>query len=323
MRIGVWIDDADRPLQKVRGQLLAAAEAGFGAVWLSERGTWDPLTVLAAAGPPAAGVLVGTSIIRSYPRHPLALAAQALTAQAATDNRLVLGLGPSHAPIIEGQYGYSYSKPLTNLREYLSVLLPALRGEQVSCRGEAWSATGTVDIPGVEPPPVFLAALGPRMLRLTGELADGTMTTWTGPRSIDQYVLPALAEAAGAVGRPVPAVIAGACLSLTHEPDGVRRWVHEQFGAATGLPAYRAAFEREGVTGPADLVLAGDEATLEREISRFADAGALELQIIACGTPSEQERTIEFAATLAAAHESGPGARPWPDRAPAGHHVPA
>ncbi|WP_261553591.1 TIGR03564 family F420-dependent LLM class oxidoreductase [Frankia tisae] len=299
MRVGLWLDDEDRPLEEIRKRAAAAGEAGFATVWLSERGGWDPLTLLAALGPQPSGVLVGTSIVRSHPRHPLALAAQALTVQAATGSQLVLGVGPGHGPVVEGQYGYSAVGPVANLREYLQVLLPLLRGEEVSYQGRAWHAAGAVGVPNADPPPVFLSALGPHMLRLTGELADGTLTNWMGPRSIAEYVLPTLAQAAAAADRPVPTVVAGVCLSLTRHPDEVRSWVHDRFGAASGLPSYRAVFDREGITGPADTVLAGDETTLEREISRFAAAGVTELQVVPCGSAAEQDRTIEFAATLA------------------------
>ncbi|KPM55058.1 hypothetical protein ACG83_17130 [Frankia sp. R43] len=303
MRIGLWLDDDQLSVGEITQRAHEASKAGFSSVWLSERGGWDPLTLLTAIGPLPAGTPVGTSIVRTYPRHPLALAAQALTAQAATGNGLLLGLGPGPQPILEGQYGYGTAKPVENLREYLSILFPLLRGEQVAHDGPAWHAAGALTVaadPALPAPPVYLSALGPRMLALTGEVADGTLTTWTGPRSITDYVLPALTRAAEAAGRErVPAVIAGVCVGLTNDVDGLRGWVHEQFGAAIGLPSYRAAFEREGVAGPADTVLAGDETTLEREIDRFAAAGTTELQIIPCGTPAEKERTVTFAAELA------------------------
>ncbi|MCK9902811.1 hypothetical protein CC117_00045 [Parafrankia colletiae] len=305
MRIGLWIDDDQQSVDELRRRLHTAAEAGFGALWLSERGGWDPLTLLAAAGPVPSGVPVGTSIVRTYPRHPLALAAQVLTAQAATGNRLVLGLGPGPQPIIAGQYGYDPARPVENLREYLGVLLPLLRGEQVAHEGPAWHAAGAIAVSGVPAPPVYLSALGPRMLQLTGEVADGTLTTWTGPRTVTEHVLPRLSRAAAEAGRPVPAVTAGVCIGLTKDVDSLRTWVHEAFGAAVGLPSYRAAFDREGVAGPADMVLAGDETTLEREINRFAAAGVAELQIIPCGTADEQDRTIAFAAELSTRPASG------------------
>lgn len=307
MRIGLWLDDDHRPVGEITQRAQAAGEDGFASVWLSERGGWDPLTLLAASGT-SAGPLLGTSIVRTYPRHPLALAAQVLTTQAATGNRLLLGLGPGPQPIVEGQYGYDPTRPVENLREYLAILLPLLHGKPVEHTGSAWRAAGALTLPTVPPPPVYLSALGPRMLALTGEVADGTLTTWTGPRAITEHVLPRLARAADAAGRPVPAVIAGVCVGLTDDPDAMRGWVHEQFGAATGLPSYRAAFDREGVQGPADMVLAGDEVALERELGRFATAGATELQVIPCGTPAERERTVAFAAALAARSTPSPRA---------------
>jgi F420-dependent oxidoreductase-like protein len=299
MRIGLWVDDEGRTVEEVGREIRAVAEAGADTVWLSERGTWDPLTLLAAVGPLPRGAAVGTSIVRSYPRHPLALAAQARTAQAATGGRLVLGVGPSHAALIEGVYGYDPSRPVENLREYVSLLRPLLRGEEVARQGRWWSATGRVSVPAGDTPTLALSALGPRMLRLTAELADATLTTWMGPRTLHGYVLPTLTDAAATFGRPVPEILAGVCVSLTDDPDRVRGRVHELFGAATGLPSYQAVFEREGVRGPADTVVAGDESALEREFGRFADAGVAELQIIACGDPAEQARTHAFAAALA------------------------
>jgi F420-dependent oxidoreductase-like protein len=310
VRIGLWLDDANRTLDEVERGLRAAADAGFDTVWLGERGDWDPLTLLAAAGGPgpatgtsrsdeADGTTFGTSIVRTYPRHPLALAAQALTAAAATGNRLVLGIGPGPGPVVEGMYGYPYATPVANLREYLSVLLPALHGQNVSHRGEHWIANGSVTIAGAVAPPVLLSALGPRMLAVAGELADGTIITWAGPDCVDSYIVPTLSAAAAAAGRPTPGVVAGVCLCLTGDPDGARHWVDTMFGAARNLPSYRAMFDRQGVDGPGDLTVAGDEATLEREIRRFADAGVTDLQVVPVGPVEEQARTVAFAASLA------------------------
>ena len=334
MRIGLFVDDAGATLDQISRQVQAAGQAGFATVWTGERGLWDPLTLFAALGGRSPGSqgpgnratgeqapreqapgeqlsegqavggqqdgpALGTAVVRTHPRHPLALAAQALTTQAATGNRLLLGIGPSHAPIVEGQYGSSYASPVANLREYLSVLRPLLRGEEVDFRGRFWTAAGSVSVPGAKPPPVFLAALGPRMLQLAGELADGTVTTWAGPRSVEGYFLPALARAAEAAGRPTPAVIAGVCVCVTDDPDGARRWIDDRYGMARNLPAYRAVFDREGADGPGDVLVAGDEEAVGRELRRFADAGVTEVQVIACGSEAEQARTVAFAAELA------------------------
>ncbi|MBL7495103.1 TIGR03564 family F420-dependent LLM class oxidoreductase [Frankia sp. CNm7] len=301
MRIGLWLDDGDRTAQELARDAAHAAEAGFHSLWLSERDGWDPLTLLAAVGQAAPDLPVGTSIIRSYPRHPVALAAQALTVQALTGNRLLLGVGPGPAPIIETRYGHPFTEPVANLREYLRVLTPALRGEPVSYRGRHWAAEGAVTVPGAKEPPVLLSALGPAMLRLAGEAADGTMTTWAGPGLVESYFVPALARAAASAGRPAPTVVAGVCVCVTTDPDGARRWIDDAFGAARGLPSYRALFDRQGLDGPADTAIVGDTREVERRLRQFADAGAAEVQVIACGTAADRARTIDALGAVARA----------------------
>ncbi|GLW05160.1 LLM class F420-dependent oxidoreductase [Microtetraspora sp. NBRC 13810] len=301
MRIGVWFDDSGMTVDEICRRAGEAAKAGYDVVWRGETGSWDPLTMLAVMGREVPGVGLGTAVVRSYPRHPLALAAQALTVQAAVGNRLRLGLGPGHAAIIEGQYGLPFTGAVDGFREYLEALLPLLRGEEVAYRGRSWTAVGEVGVVGARPPAVLVSALGPRMLRLAGELSDGTVTTWLGPAGIADYVAPALAEAARAAGRPAPEVIAGVCVAVTGDPDGARSWVNERYGRAGDLPSYRAVMDREGARTPGDTIIAGDEAAVERELRRFADAGAAEVQVIPVGTPEEQERVFTLAPQLVAA----------------------
>lgn len=294
MRIGLWIDDTGLSLDQLGERLRTAAQGGFATVWLGERLGWDPLTVYAAAGPGVPGIGLGTSIVRSYPRHPLALAAQALSVQAAVGGRLVLGIGPGPAPVVEGQYGYPFAAPVRNLREYLSILRPALRGEKVAHRGEFWTAAGQVDIPGAAPPRVLISALGPAMLGLAGELADGAVLTWMGPPLISEYVRPALARAADAAGRSVPAVVAGVCVCVTGDEAAGRRWIEDHYGMAASLDSYRAVLDRQGLTHVSETAVVGDEASVARQLSRFADAGVAELQVAATGSAEDQSRTIEF-----------------------------
>jgi F420-dependent oxidoreductase-like protein len=294
VRVGLWIEgQLGATIEEVVRQVDAAGDAGYARAWVGEVGSWDPLTLLAAVGRHAPGIEVGTAIVRTYPRHPLALAAQALTVQAATGNRLTLGVGSSHAPVITQEYGLSFAAPARNMREYLSVLTPLLRGESVDYRGESWTAVGRIGTAGAQAPQVLVSALGPVMLQVTGELADGTITAWAGPKTIGDVVRPALDAAAAAAGRPDPVVVAQVCVCVTGDPDRARRWVDERFGRAADLPSYRAVLEREGLPGPGATVLAGDEATVERGLGRFADAGASEVQVVPVGTAEAKGRTIE------------------------------
>lgn len=299
MRIGLWPEITGGTIDEARSAVRSASTAGFDTVWLGEVGGWDPLTVIAGLAAEAPGVGWGTSVVRTYPRHPLALAAQALTTQALTGGRLLLGVGPSHAVLVEGSYGYAFDSPAGNVREYLEALRPLLRGEAVDVRGRFWTVRGAVDASEVAPPPILLAALGPVMLRIAGELADGNIVAWAGPRTVGDVVLPAMAAAAEAVGRRTPEVVAGVCVCVTSDPDGARRWVDERYGASWELPSYRRVFEAEGVTSVGGAIVAGDEAEVEKALRRYADAGTAELQAIPVGSGAEKARTVGFLAEQA------------------------
>ncbi|GAB1821499.1 TIGR03564 family F420-dependent LLM class oxidoreductase [Herbidospora sp. RD11066] len=274
-----------------------AAASGFSRFWLGEHGGWDPLTVFAALGDRAPGIDLGTSVVGTYPRHPLALAAQALTTQAATGGRLTLGVGPSHAPVVASRYGLTWQSPLRHTRETLEVLAPVLHGEEVEVHGTSITAAGGVTAPGVTPPPLLLAANGPRMLALAGEHADGALTMWTTPRFLGETVVPTVTTAAA--GRAAPRIAVGLLASVTSDVEGARHRVNTDFRQAATLPTFRALLDRQGSTGPDDTLVAGNEAHVEMTAARFADAGATELIIFPVGRPEDRDRTIALFADLA------------------------
>jgi len=191
MRIGVSVPDPSGtdpqgrpPLVQVRDELRRAADDGFTSAWLNNIFGLDALTALAVAGSQVPGIELGTAVVPTYPRHPAALAQQALTVAAATDGRLTLGVGTSHEIVIRHMFGYDFSKPVEHTREYLSILRPLLHGEPAKVAGNQLSADITLTTPGPTPVPLLLAALGPRMLRLAAELADGTVLWMTGPATV-------------------------------------------------------------------------------------------------------------------------------------------
>ncbi len=298
MKIGAYVNGEGLGLDAIIGTVRAAADAGLDSVFFSQITSWDALTVAALAGERVPGIELGTAVVQTYPRHPLALAGQALTAQAATGDRLTLGIGPSHKPIIEGRFGHSFDRPARHTREYLAALRPLLRGEDVEYRGETLTVTGRVDVPGAAPPPVLISALGPVMLRLAGAVADGTVTVWTGPETVADHIVPTIGRAASAAGRPAPRVVASVIMSVTTDPERVTRQVAEAAGAASDLPSYRALLDRQGKSGVHETVVAGDEAVVERAVRRYAEAGATELLVSPLGTERERTRTFELAGSL-------------------------
>ncbi|NJP28004.1 TIGR03564 family F420-dependent LLM class oxidoreductase [Microbispora sp. SCL1-1] len=298
MRLGVLAGGNGLGLDELIGQVREAAGAGLDSAYFSQVLSWDAVTLAALAAREVPGIAVGTAVTQTYPRHPLALAGQALTAQAASGNRFTLGIGPSHGPLIETHFGLSYDRPARHVREYLSALVPLLRGEQVDYHGETLTAAGRVMVPGAEPPPVLLAALGPVMLRMAGELADGAVTVWTGPETIARHVTPAVTRAAAAAGRPRPRVVAGVIMSVTADPEGVRRRVAESLGPAGNLPSYRAMLDRQGKSGVEETIVAGDEPAVEQAVRAYAEAGVTELVVSLFGDPHERARTLGLLGAL-------------------------
>ncbi|MFL6126598.1 TIGR03564 family F420-dependent LLM class oxidoreductase [Actinophytocola sp.] len=265
--------------------LRSAADPRFDSAWTNwQPGGWDPLTVLTAL--PEGPRELGTAVVPTYPSHPVALATEALTVQALTGGRLTLGIGPSHELVITGWWGIPYTRPASHTREYLEVLRPLLRGEHVRHSGEFFTVDHRLAV-SAPPPPVLVAALGPRMLGIARDLADGTIVTWVRPGTVADYVVPRIGT-----GRVVVLVMA----AVTSDPDGMRASVAARYGAAAELPAYRAMLDRGSLAGPADTVIAGDEDTVRREVERFRDAGVTDLIVMPVGTPAERVRLLDVVA---------------------------
>lgn len=295
MRIGLWIDEEGQTIDEIGAAAKAAEDAGIDRVWFSQRLGWDALTLIAGVAPYTSTIGYAVGVVPVYPRHPLALAAQALSVQVLTGNRLTLGVGASHPHMVEGMLGLPMDRPAAYVREYVEALGPLLAGEPTDYVGERLTARGQVDIAGAETPELILAALGPRMLKTAGELTAGTTTSWAGPEVIENFIRPTIDRAATAAGRPEPQVIAGVCVAVTDDPDATRQWIHDQFGAAGDMPAYRAVLDRGGKAGPEDTAVLGDEETVTKELQRFADAGTTEFLVCPVGTDAERARTIQFA----------------------------
>ncbi|QWF82065.1 TIGR03564 family F420-dependent LLM class oxidoreductase [Amycolatopsis sp. CA-230715] len=275
MRIGINITPSTDGIEG-----LTEAARGFDSAWTNQQpGGWDPLALLASVegGPPE----LGTAVVPTFPRHPVALATEALTAQVLTGGRLTLGVGPSHAWYMTDQLGLPYSAPAKHTREYLEVLRPLLRGEHVRHSGRFFTVDTRLAIKA-DPPPVLISALGPRMLEVARDLADGTIAVWVRPELVAEHLVPSLGDGARIVVAPL--------VAITDDPDGVRAAVAKNFATVGEMPAYRAVLDRAGLAGPADTVVAGTEAEVVRELRRFRDAGVTDLVVSGLGSPVERAR---------------------------------
>ena len=274
MRLGTMIqpnksvDDAIAEVRDLR-------ERGFDSAWSSQIFGLDALTALAVMGHEVPDIELGTAVVPTYPRHPAMLAGQALTVQSAIGNRLALGIGLSHQIVIEGMFGYSFDKPARHMKEYLSILVPLLKGENVSYDGETlhFRGMGPITIPGAQPPALLLAALAPRMLELAGSHADGTITWMTGAATLADHIVPSITKAADVAGRSAPRIVVGLPVCVTDDVDAGRADAAQVFAMYGFLPSYRAMLDKEGAEGPADVAIIGDEGTVAKELQRLADAG--------------------------------------------------
>jgi 5,10-methylenetetrahydromethanopterin reductase len=298
VNIGI-VDTESRLPADATTTALAVDQLGVHTYWIA--GGWrDPLTLLALAGQHARRVELGTSIVSIYGVHPTTLAEHALTTNAAVDGRLVLGLGVSHRHMVEGRFGGSFDRPIGQLRESLIVLRSLFETGAVDFNGQLVSAHTELRITGAPAPRILVAALSDQSLRVTGRLADGTLTTFIGPEALEKHTVPTITAAAEAAGRPRPEVVASMPICLTSDTDGARQVAAELYSVyTTRYTAYRATFERQGVTGPGDLAVIGDEDDAAQQLQRFADAGATAFSANPFGTPDEIARTRSFLATFA------------------------
>lgn len=289
--------DATGLLAGLVARIQAAEQDGFSTVWLAHIVGLDALTALAVAGSCTSRISLGTAVVPVQPRHVLALAQQALTTHAATTSRLRLGIGMSHRVVVERSWGMEFDHPLGRMTEYLDALLPLLRGDSVSQSGRWVTAHAKLELASPQPPPVYLAALGPRLLRLAGERTNGTVTWMAGPRTIAEHIRPAI-DAGSAPDAPAPRVVAALPVMVTDDPDRARQLAAESYSIYGRLPSYQAMLERERVLSPADVSIIGDEAHVAMELVRLFDAGADEFAGSLFGSAEDRARTRALLASL-------------------------
>ena len=292
MDIGIFGGDtAGRTIDDVIADARAAEADGFSMYALPQIFALDAMGVLAVIGREVPRISLGTAVVPTYGRHPLTMAQQALTVQAASGNRFVLGIGLSHQLVIEGMFGLSFEKPVRHMREYLAVLMALLHDGKVSFKGETISTEASVGAQARVAPPVLVAALGEQMLKLAGTVTDGTITWMTGPATLASHTVPVIAAAAQKAGRPAPRIVTSLPVCVTADVDAARQRAARDFQVYGFLPSYRAMLDREGAEGPADVAIVGDEATVEKQVRALADAGVTEYVASIFGNRDERTQT--------------------------------
>lgn len=280
------------------------AEAGFRRAWVPQLLGLEALTAIAVAGREVPDIELGTAVVPTYPRHPFVLAGEALTTSAALGggNRLHLGIGLSHQVVIEGILGMKFEKPAQHMREYLSALRPALAGEPVDVQGETLRAAtlmGPIKVDDAGPVPVLVAALGPAMLRVAGELADGTLTWMAAPKVIGDRMAPTITAAAESAGRPRPRIGVGLPVAVTDDVDAALQRATAAYAIYDTLPSYKRLLDEAGLDGPAGAAIVGDEAEVTKRIMALADVGATEFIASPFGSRAVRQETLRVLGSLA------------------------
>jgi F420-dependent oxidoreductase-like protein len=281
----------------------AAHDAGVSQLWLGQQFDYDAIGLAALIGTTVPDVAVGTSVVPINPRHPLIVAAAAQTAQAATHGRFSLGLGLGVPFIEQLVFGISVTNTVQRLRDYLTVLRAIRDDRTVNFHGSQLTAVEPSVLPvamaGATAFPPYVAAMGPRVLEVTGELADGTLPANAGPRTIEGFIAPTISQAAADAGRPPPRIIAMLSVAVTDDVEAARAAAATSLALYDSIPSYQKVFAREGVSSALDLAVIGTAEAVTRRLKSYIDAGATDLALLPLQTePADLLRLYEVAAAF-------------------------
>jgi F420-dependent oxidoreductase-like protein len=301
VRIGLMIGPergcSREKVDKLVADARAAEVAGFTTVWVPQiPNDFDALTAVAFMGRATSRVELGTAVVPLQSRHPVAMAQQALSTQAACDGRLTLGVGPSHHWIVEDMLGLPYERPARLTRDYVEVLDAAFAGPgPIDVENETYRVHNPLDITDLPPTPILLAALAPVMLRVAGEHASGTILWMADERAISEHIVPRITKAADEAGRPSPRVVAGVPVTLCPENavDAARERANRVLGHAEYSPNYERLLEHGDATDVGDLLAAGDETAVMKRLRSFRDAGATDLSFRVLPLGPDRDARIE------------------------------
>ncbi|MET0474901.1 MAG: TIGR03564 family F420-dependent LLM class oxidoreductase [Mycobacterium sp.] len=293
---------ASNAVDDVISQSRRAFEIGVRHVWFSQQVSHDAISMAGLVGAAVPGLGVGTFVVPINPRHPLIVSTLAQTAQAAAHGNFSLGLGLGAKALEAQMFGTTWSNPVGRLREHLQTLRSIFdtgaidfHGTELSASVEDWP----VALAGGTPIPLYVAAMGPKALRVTGEMADGTLPYLAGPRTLEEFIVPTISDAAAAVGRPAPRVLAAVPVVVSDDADAARALATEELAFYETIPSYAAVIAREKAGRAVDLAAIGSADAVRNTLQRYLDAGATDLVLAPMrSNPADPERLWEVAASI-------------------------
>ncbi len=301
-RIGLVVSGSDT--KAAVAAIVAAEAAGVQQIWMTQ-GTPSPdtLTTFAAAAVQTQHVIMGTAIVPTYPRHPLALAQQVLALHDLAPNRLRLGVGPSHRPIIEGVYGLAMPTPMEHLSEYVGILRTLLWDGKIEHTGRFYTIKSS--FPRTPKTPLLVSALREGAYYVAGEVSDGAIS-WVSPVPyLLNRALPALRAGATRHARSVPPLIAHIPVALSEDRLAVLAAARKQIGRYGRLPFYASMFAEAGFPVAEDgtmadelidsLVVSGNDADVTARLTELLHNGLDELLVMSISVTNPAEEQIRLA----------------------------
>lgn len=284
---------------------------GYESLWVTHGGGRDSFLVLSAYAQATRTIGLGNGVVPIYPRHPVALAQEALTLADLSGGRFRLGIGVSHRPMMEGAFGLDMGKPLEVMREYVAVLRQALSG-QVEHAGPRYRVSWKSALAKLPAPPsIYLAGLSQRMLELAGEIADGAILWLCPPDYIQKVALPALALGRQRAGKSLDGfeIVAAVPVALIDDVKATTALFKEELVRYLLLPFYRAMLVVSGF---------GEElAAFDRDKARASSPGRAVPDRLASALGGIGDRTAvrDYVATYRRAGVTLPAIRPiaFPD----------
>jgi F420-dependent oxidoreductase-like protein len=281
MRMGLFIGGIGSAgsLQSQITQILEAEKDGFHSLWAAHIMDVDIMSMMCVAAAKTSRIEMGTAVTPSFLRHPIAMTQQALTVQSIAGGRFTLGVGVSHKPVVENRLGLEFHRPAQHMKEYIDIVRTLSRDGTVDYNGQIFRANTQFTIAERSHIPILLAALGPRMLKIAGEAAEGTITWMTGVQTLRTHIIPTINRAAEEIGRDKPRVVAAVPVAVTEDRSAAFKQANVYFGRYGQLPSYRAMLDREGVESPAEMALLGNEEAVEEKLRDYAEAGVTDLAV--------------------------------------------
>ena len=295
-RFGVRLENDPTLTPQDYQELGAQAERnGFESVWIPEGGGRDSLTSLATLAVKTETVMLGTGILPIFARTPTNTAMGAAGMAAVSGGRFILGLGVGHRPTVESRDGIPFKQPMTRLRETIQIVRALLSGEQVDFPGKQFKISGA-SLGAAAPKskvPIYIAALGPEMLEMAGELADGVLMNWTAVDYLGEAIVHINRGAERAGRDPKEIDIAGYVrVAVGDDVSASRDSLRRQVARYASNPFYRNFFAETGFDKEMSAAAA---ALAEGNLEKAADAITVEMQdqVAVVGTVEECRAALE------------------------------